>query len=100
MVEKPNVADAKDSLKVKTRKDGDKYFCAYGQYVLTPEVFEALEYNIENNITTKGEIQLTDALDSVRETYGIRGFVFNGKVYDVGTADNYRETLNTFCRED
>ena len=45
-------------------------------------------------------IQLTDALDSVRETYGIRGFVFNGKVYDVGTADNYRETLNTFCRED
>ena len=100
MVEKPNVADAKDSLKVKTRKDGDKYFCAYGQYVLTPEVFEALEYNIENNITTKGEIQLKDALDSVRETYGIRGFVFNGKVYDVGTADNYRETLNTFCRED
>ena len=58
------------------------------------------KYNIENNITTKGEIQLTDALDSVRETYGIRGFVFNGKVYDVGTADNYRETLNTFCRED
>ena len=41
-----------------------------------------------------------NALDSVRETYGIRGFVFNGKVYDVGTADNYRETLNTFCRED
>lgn len=99
MVEKPDVADAKDGLRVKTRKDGDKYFCAYGQYVLTPEVFEALEYNIENNITTKGEIQLTDALDKVRETYGIRGFVFNGKVFDVGTPDMYRETIAHYYNE-
>lgn len=98
MVEKPNVEDAKEALKVKTTKDGDKYFCAYGQYILTPEVFDALQYNIENNVTNKGEIQLTDALDKVREVYGICGYVFNGKVYDVGTAEKYRETLYGFGR--
>ena len=57
-----------------------------------------IDYNIKNNITTKGEIQLTDALDSVRETSGIMGFVFNGKVYDVGTPDMYRETIANYGR--
>ena len=98
MVEKPDINYAKDCLKVRTKSDGDKYYCAYGQYILTPEVFEALEYNIKNNITIKGEIQLTDALDSVRETSGIMGFVFNGKVYDVGTPDMYRETIANYGR--
>lgn len=98
MVEKPNPDYAKDCLKVSTKADGNKYYCAYGQYILTPDVFEALEYNIDNNITTKGEIQLTDALDAVRESKGIMGFVFNGKVYDVGTPDMYRETIANFGR--
>ena len=96
MVEKPDVNYAKDCLRVKTKNDGDKYYCAYGQYILTPEVFDALEYNIENNITTKGEIQLTDALDKVRENSGIMGFVFNGKVFDVGTPEMYRDTIMNY----
>ncbi len=96
MIEKPDVSYAKDCLKVKTKSEGDQYYCAYGQYVLTPEVFEALEYNIDNNVTTKGEIQLTDALDMVRERTGIRGFVFNGKVFDVGTPEMYRQTITEF----
>ena len=96
MVEKPDVNYAKDCLRVKTKNDGDKYYCAYGQYILTPEVFEVLEYNIDNNITTKGEIQLTDALDKVRETSGIMGFVFNGKVFDVGTPEMYRDTIMNY----
>ena len=52
--------------------------------------------NIENNITTKGEIQLTDALDKVRENSGIMGFVFNGKVFDVGTPEMYRDTIMNY----
>ncbi len=96
MIEKPDVSYAKDCLKVKTKSEGDQYYCAYGQYVLTPEVFEALEYNIDNNVMTKGEIQLTDALDMVRERTGIRGFVFNGKVFDVGTPEMYRQTITEF----
>lgn len=98
MVEKPDKELAFKELGVKT-KDGNKYYCAYGQYILTPEVFEALEYNISNNITTKGEIQLTDALEAVREKSGIRGYVFNGKVYDIGTPEMYRNTIATYCIE-
>jgi len=96
MVEKPDISYAEDCLRVKTKAAGEKYYCAYGQYVLTPEVFDVLEYNIANNITTKGEIQLTDALDKVRENTGIRGFVFDGRVFDVGTPDMYRDTILHF----
>ncbi len=42
---------------------------------------------------TKGEIQLTDALDEVREQYGMRGCRINGRVYDLGNPVSYRETV-------
>lgn len=51
---------------------------------------------MENNITTKGEIQLTDALDKVRESSGIMGFVFNGNMFDVGTPEMYRDTIMNY----
>lgn len=97
MVEKPDKSYAQEYLKVQTKNKDQNYYCAYGQYILTPEVFEALEININNNVTTKGEIQLTDALDTVRENSGIMGFVFNGKVYDIGTPQMYRDTITNFA---
>lgn len=99
IIEKPDKEYAMEYLNVKTKNKKENYYCAYGQYILTPEVFEALEYNISNNITTKGEIQLTDALDTVRERDGIMGFVFNGKVYDIGTPEMYRDTVATFGKK-
>jgi len=70
MVEKPALEDAPSNLAI------------IGRYVLTPEVFEALD-------TTEpgagGEIQITDAMAMLIDTQGILGYEFPGVHFDVGT---------------
>jgi len=97
IVEKPSQDDAKEFLCMK-KHDMDKYFAVFGQYVLTPEVFEVLEKNISENRTSRGEIQLTDALEEVRQSSGMMGYVVNGEAYDIGLPEMYRETLYRFGR--
>jgi len=52
-----------------------------GRYVLAPGVFPLLESQ-ERGVG--GEIQLTDALNSLAETDGVYGLVFEGLRYDAG----------------
>ncbi len=92
MIEKPSIEKARKELQ--TDLEGKKtYLTVFGNYVLTPAVFECLEKNILEQKMTKGEIQLTDALDEVREQYGMRGCRINGRVYDLGNPVSYRETV-------
>jgi UTP--glucose-1-phosphate uridylyltransferase len=70
MVEKPKLEDAPSNLAI------------IGRYVLTPEVFDALERVRPGAI---GEIQLTDAIDAVRKTQGAYAYRFAGDHFDVGT---------------
>lgn len=70
LVEKPLPEEAPSNLGI------------VGRYVLTPEIFEALEH------TTPGrnnEIQLTDGLANLRERQVIYGYEFQGTWYDAGT---------------
>ena len=49
-------------------EDGsNKYFMVFGNYVLTPDVFDKLDENIAQERMTGGEYQLTDALEAVRK---------------------------------
>lgn len=90
--EKPSLDYAKCNLGVE--KEGAKRFYAiFGQYILTPEVFNELEYNIDNNRKSGGEFQLTDALEAVREKHGMYALEPDGKSYDVGLPMEYRRTL-------
>ena len=78
-------------------KGAKKYYATFGQYVLTTEVYEELEYEISHGERTEGkEYGLTAALDRVREKYGMYAFVPNGKSYDIGLPDTYRETMWEF----
>ena len=70
MVEKPRLEDAPSNLAV------------VGRYVLTPEVFDALENAQPGAI---GEIQLTDAIDAVRAIQGAYAYEFAADHFDVGT---------------
>jgi UTP-glucose-1-phosphate uridylyltransferase len=38
------------------------YYSVFGQYILTPEVFEVLEKNIQEEESESGEIGMTEAL--------------------------------------
>ncbi len=66
LVEKPKVKHAPSDLGI------------IGRYVLTPEIFDALD---RTAVGIDGEIQLTDALKFVEPVYA---YLFNGMRYDIG----------------
>lgn len=70
MVEKPSLDEAPSNLAI------------IGRYVLTPEVFDALEKVQPGAL---GEIQLTDAIASLLSTQKAYAYRFPGVHFDVGT---------------
>ncbi|MGO4942621.1 UTP--glucose-1-phosphate uridylyltransferase GalU [Ruoffia tabacinasalis] len=68
-VEKPEPEDAPSNLAI------------VGRYLLKPEIFEILE---NQGPGRGGEIQLTDAIDTLNRTQRVFALEFKGKRYDVG----------------
>ena len=68
----------------------------FGQYVLRPRLFEVLEENIHNNVRERGEFQLTCCLNRMRQEDGFMGIVVQGRRFDIGLPDVYRETVIDF----
>ncbi len=69
LVEKPAPADAPTNLAV------------IGRYILLPEVYDAIE---GVGPDSRGEIQLTDALNVLAGTSSVYGVLFEGTRYDAG----------------
>jgi UTP--glucose-1-phosphate uridylyltransferase len=87
MVEKPSIEEAPSNLAI------------LGRYIITPDIFPILE----NTPPGKGgEIQLTDALQTLLEQRTVYGYDFDGKRYDVGNKKGFLETTVEFAlaRED
>lgn len=68
-VEKPNSEDAPSNLAI------------VGRYLLKPEIFDILE---NQAVGQGGEVQLTDAIDTLNRTQRVFALEFKGKRYDVG----------------
>ena len=64
-------------------------YAIIGRYLLTPEIFAILE---EQKPDKGGEIQLTDAIDTMNKTQRVFAHVFEGVRHDVGNKENYLET--------
>lgn len=64
-------------------------FAIIGRYLLTPEIFEILENQKPGR---GGEIQLTDAIDTLNQTQRVFAHVFRGQRFDVGNKEGYLET--------
>ena len=96
ITEKPSSAYAEENLGVvSVAVTGQKrYYCAFGSYILTKEVFAQLKENINNNVVNaKGEIELTTALEQVRQQNGLLGVKLDGKMFDIGVPNEYRNTM-------
>ncbi len=82
MVEKPDPADAPSNLAV------------IGRYVLHPRIFEVLQHTEPGR---GGEIQITDALQTIAqqdgEGGGVYGVVFRGRRYDTGDRLDYLKAV-------
>lgn len=66
-------------------------YAAVGRYILPPEIFEALARTEPGR---DGEVQLTDAIDSLVETHGLEGFLFEGQRFDCGCHDGLLAASN------
>ncbi|MBL7114464.1 MAG: GHMP kinase [Kiritimatiellae bacterium] len=93
--EKPSEDYAREHLRVEGM-ESDEYLTLFGQYVLTPKVFEYLEEHISGNLRESGEFQLTSCLDRVRKEEGFAGHIVQGRRYDIGLPDAYRQTVIDF----
>lgn len=91
MNEKPKASYAEEFLGVKCKDGERKYMSVFGQYILTPEVFDQLRSDIANATDPNKEIELTSALDKVREQTGMIGVQLQGRMYDMG---NYNAFIN------
>lgn len=76
-VEKPDVDKAPSDLAI------------IGRYLLTPEIFDILEHQ---KPCRGGEVQLTDAIDTMNKTQRVFAQVFKGQRFDVGNKEGYLET--------
>lgn len=89
MEEKPKASYASEHLGVKCTDGQTKYLSVFGQYILTPDVFSQLQKDIISQSDPTKEIELTAAIDKVRENSGIMGVKLKGQMYDMGKYDSF-----------
>ena len=93
MVEKPTCDFAEKYMGINNNRKEKKYYKTFGQYVITKEVYDELEKEISEGKKKKGEFQLTDALDAVKDKTGLYAFLPDGQSYDLGLPETYRQTV-------
>jgi len=76
----------------------DSYLGLFGQYVLTPRVFDLLAERIDGGSASSSELDLTATLDDLRREEGFVGYVVEGESYDIGMPEKYRNALGSFGR--
>ena len=86
MHEKPKASYAEEFLATRDAAGQKEYYSVFGQYILTPEVFAQLSADIQQADAegSSGEIELTSALEAVRQHSGMMGVRLNGTMYDMG----------------
>jgi UTP-glucose-1-phosphate uridylyltransferase/mevalonate kinase len=93
--EKPDREYAEQHLRVDGLAE-DTFLTVFGQYVLSPKIFEYLDENISGNIREKDEFQLTSCLDRLRKEEGVNGLIVKGRRFDIGNPDAYLNSLIEF----
>ena len=101
MMEKPKASYAEEYLAVRN-KDGEKeYYSVFGQYILTPEVFSQLHEDIMQKEIDRDhvtEVELTSALEAVRQRSGMMGIRLKGRMFDMGNPKALVRTVQEFSK--
>ena len=99
IAEKPTVVYARKHMRVEGIWDvmeTHRYLCHFGIDLLTPLLFDILDYNYRNKILTHGEIQLRDAMAEVVKQEGMSGYRVAGKRYDTGNPQELLRSTYAF----
>ena len=101
MHEKPKASYAEEFLGVRNKEGEKEYYSVFGQYILTPEVFDQLEADIkkaDGDWDLTREIELTAALEAVRQKSGMMGVRLKGTMYDMGNPNALRNCVRYFSK--
>ena len=101
MTEKPKASYAEDFLGVRNQEGEKEYYSVFGQYILTPEVFSQLHEDImqkEIDGDHVTEIELTSALEAVRQRSGMMGVRLKGRMYDMGNPSALVRAVEAFAK--
>lgn len=93
----PRLYQALELVEKPERRKAPSRLAIMGRYVLSPEIFPALE------ATRPGrgqEIQLTDALQRLATERAVYAYQFEGERYDAGTLRTWLETTITLALKD
>ena len=95
IAEKPTADFAQAHLRVEGVPE-QQYLCNFGIDLLTPLLFDILDYNYKHQILTHGEIQLRDAMTEMIRQEGMYGYRVAGGRYDTGNPQELLRTVNAF----
>jgi len=94
-VEKPDLSYAKEHLLMLDGENNPEYYSVFGQYIITPELFNILGSNINKERISQSEIDMTDSLKYFIGK-GLTGVVLNGTMYDIGNPLSYHNSFDNF----
>lgn len=86
---KPGLINVKSFVEKPAIDQAPSDYAIIGRYLLTPDIFPILA---EQKPDKSGEIQLTDAINTMNKNQRVLAHVFNGDRYDVGNKLSYLET--------
>lgn len=85
MVEKPSITETVSNLAI------------IGRYILTPEIFDVLEYTKPDS---NGEVQITNALMKLAKQGKVIAYKFKGQRFDCGSVKGFISAINYFGRSE
>ena len=102
MNEKPKASYAEEFLGVRNREGEKEYYSVFGQYILTPQVFDQLTEDIrlaDESGDKNREIELTAALEAVRQKSGMMGLCLKGRMFDMGNPVALRNCVASYSSQ-
>lgn len=98
ITEKPTAYYAEENLGVLDNMGKREYYSVFGQYIITPEVYDQLASDIReaDRNGAKSEIELTTALEAVRQRSGMLGVRIDGEMFDTGNPTALRNACTRF----
>ncbi|MDE0555676.1 MAG: sugar phosphate nucleotidyltransferase, partial [Candidatus Poribacteria bacterium] len=93
--EKPTADFAQAHLRIEGIPER-QYLCNFGIDLLTPLLFDILDYNYKHKVLTHGEIQLRDAMTEMIRQEGMYGYRVAGERYDTGNPQELLRTVYAF----
>jgi len=90
IVEKPTIEEARKSLvPPEGATEAGSHLIVLGPYVLTPHTMNILKHNVENDVRSGGEVQMTTAIAQLMEDEGLLAVPLRGTALDIGVPEEF-----------